>query len=322
MKKIFFLIAAFISEIAMAAPQFIDGMYVNTFGNDANPAVIFVHGGPGYNSHDFEVTTAETLSRRGFFVVVYDQRGSGRSSKASLSEFNYSQYSSDLKKVIDTLRVKNPVIIGHSHGGPISVQFNRNYPNIAKAIVLVGAPVQLKPLVHNILNHCTENFERMGQPSKIEGLTFLYYKLFVDVPSDKTEKAGLIAGAFAQGIDCGLYKVSNPTQEQKDLAKKLGQSPISTPLQSGFDAVLGFTQNEDYTSLDVSDEVFNNKAKIFGIYGDEDGLFSRLDLAYIKNLVAEPGRTKFVEIKGASHALYMHKQSEFLNLFDHFLNSL
>lgn len=59
LKFIFILVFYLTSHVTKAAPQMIDGMYVNTFGNSKDPAIIFIHGGPGYNSQDFEITTAE-----------------------------------------------------------------------------------------------------------------------------------------------------------------------------------------------------------------------------------------------------------------------
>lgn len=54
-------------------------IYSAAYGKASDPAVIFLHGGPGYNSLDFEVTTAQKLADQGFYVIVYDRRGEGRS---------------------------------------------------------------------------------------------------------------------------------------------------------------------------------------------------------------------------------------------------
>jgi len=41
---------------------------VQTLGNEKDKPLIFLHGGPGYNSVAFEKTTAEELSKNGFFL--------------------------------------------------------------------------------------------------------------------------------------------------------------------------------------------------------------------------------------------------------------
>ena len=92
-----------------------DALYVKTFGDSSKPVLIFVHGGPGFNSWDFE--------------------------KTGPKNFNYAAYAIDLKKIIDNLNLKNPTLLGHSHGGPISINFDMQYPGIAKSIILVSGPI-------------------------------------------------------------------------------------------------------------------------------------------------------------------------------------
>lgn len=135
-----------------------DTLFTKTFGTSTNPALIFVHGGPGFNSWDFELTTAQKLADEGFYVVVYDQRGQGRSDETDLKNFNYTTYAADLKNLIDTLKLKNPTLIGHSHGGPISINFDIQYPGIARAIILVGAPINFFGSMKSIFENCSHRY--------------------------------------------------------------------------------------------------------------------------------------------------------------------
>ncbi|WP_439557279.1 alpha/beta fold hydrolase, partial [Dyadobacter sp.] len=54
-------------------------LYSRSFGSQSNHPIILLHGGPGSSSVYFEATTAQSLADRGFFVIVYDRRGEGRS---------------------------------------------------------------------------------------------------------------------------------------------------------------------------------------------------------------------------------------------------
>src|SRR4051794_1677843 len=85
-----------------------------TFGDAGKPAVIFIHGGPGSNSYSFEETVAEDISRLGYYVVAYDQRGSGRSPSGEASDFTYTKFTDDLKNLIETLQIHQPLLVGHS----------------------------------------------------------------------------------------------------------------------------------------------------------------------------------------------------------------
>ncbi len=62
-------------------------IYSKAYGDPSDPAIIFLHGGPGYNCAGFEFTTAQTLLESGFYVIVYDQRGCGRSQGFNDAEF-------------------------------------------------------------------------------------------------------------------------------------------------------------------------------------------------------------------------------------------
>jgi proline iminopeptidase len=54
-------------------------LYTKSYGDTKHTPIIFIHGGPSGNSTLFESTTALNLSQKGYYVIVYDRRGEGRS---------------------------------------------------------------------------------------------------------------------------------------------------------------------------------------------------------------------------------------------------
>jgi pimeloyl-ACP methyl ester carboxylesterase len=79
-------------------------------------------------SQDFEWSTAAALAADGFFVVVYDQRGQGRSKPATdPKDYSYQKYADDIKILITQLNLKQPTLIGHSHGPNSMVKDHANY---------------------------------------------------------------------------------------------------------------------------------------------------------------------------------------------------
>ena len=54
-------------------------LYSKAYGDTKNQAIIFMHREPSGNSNLFEATTAQKLADIGFYVIVYDRRGEGRS---------------------------------------------------------------------------------------------------------------------------------------------------------------------------------------------------------------------------------------------------
>jgi proline iminopeptidase len=315
MQKFFlalFVVVA-VSAAHSAAAQKIDGLYVNTFGDASKQALIFVHGGPGYNSWDFELTTAPVLAKEGFYVVVYDERGQGRSEEVELAQFNYKQYATDLKKIIDQLGLKKPVLLGHSHGGPISIKFEEQFPGIAKSIVLVSAPIDFWGSMRNIFSNCAQRYEQTQNTKKLDELTFIYYGLFAssDVPADQIP--GYVSAAFGHGMQCGLYNTKSPTVEALAFSELKRKNPLKGPLSGTTTAVTGFVKNENYVHFNMLDFVATNRSRFCGIYGNEDGLFSPIDLSLIRNIIEREGEPKRMQvIQGASHALYTDQQSAFI----------
>ena len=291
----------------------IDGMYVNAYGDPRNQPIIFVHGGPGYNSWDFEFTTARPLSEQGYYVVVYDQRGQGRSDAADSKRFNYRQYADDLKEIIDRLKLKEPVLIGHSHGGPIAIKFDEFYPHVAKKVVLVSAPVVFWDSMRSMLENCSRNYENVGQYDKRSSVGGIYYQLFLDSTTSVQRAPGLIGGAFLAAVDCGLYKVQHPSQAAQKLWREYGANRLNVPLSGMTAAMPGFLSNENYVHFNGLDYVFAHQSQFCGIYGDEDGLFTPLSLAVIRNALSSTSpEVPFRIVRGASHDVFVDQQPEFL----------
>lgn len=321
MSFITLLLAFFIALNTMAAPQKIDGLYVNTFGEKTDPSIIFIHGGPGFNSHDFEVSTAEALANEGFFVVVYDQLGQGRSDEASAADFNYKKYSDDLLKLIQKFDLSSPTLLGHSHGGPIAINFDQHHPNVAKSIILVSAPINFWGSVRSIFENCSRNYTTQNNAAALGHLSFLYYELMVNPKSEQSQQF-LVGSAFGHGMQCGLYKTSVVSAQAKELYTKIQMNPIQQSLTGLQSAMPGFLANENYIRGNYVNHVFSQKGRYFGIYGNEDGLFTPLELSLLQNTldtISEQERIqRFEAVKGASHSIFIDQQSEFIRLVKKF----
>jgi non-heme chloroperoxidase len=108
------------------------------------PVVTFSHGWP--LSSDAWDGQMLFLVRNGFRVIAHDRRGHGRSSQAS-SGNDMNGYADDLAAVIETLDLKDAMLVGHSTGGGEVARYigRHGTKQVAKA-VLIGAvpPIMLK----------------------------------------------------------------------------------------------------------------------------------------------------------------------------------
>jgi proline iminopeptidase len=309
-----FAIAFILAFTAYAAPTKISGLYVNSFGDKSNPVVIFVHGGPGYDSQDFEFSTAALLASKGFFVVVYDQRGQGRSDLAQApSDYNYKQYADDLNFIIGTLGIIKPVLIGHSHGGPISLKFDQFYPGVASKIILVSAPINFFKSLESIRTNCTARYSKISDIANLTKLNSAFATLNNQPPVEN--EIGAVAEVFQLGAQkpCDLYTPSQPTQDATDLHAAIRKLRVPVPQENLFYPMGNFIINEQYIHVDQTQWVKENAEHIFGIYGSEDGLFTPGTLSDIEsNLLANPKSSRFQIITGASHAVYIDQQDKFI----------
>lgn len=99
------------------------------------PPVVFLHGGPGYNSYVFERSVGERLAGR-VRLVVLDQRGCGRSASVG-AELGLEPTLSDLEALRRALGVERWTVVGHSFGGLLAVAYAQRHPDAVAGLVLV-----------------------------------------------------------------------------------------------------------------------------------------------------------------------------------------
>ena len=297
----------------------LSGVYLKSYGNSRNPSLIYVHGGPGFHSWDFELTTAQKLADQGYYVVVYDQRGQGRSKQAPAKDYNYQTYADDIKSIIDQLSLKNPVLLGHSHGGPIAIRFDVKYPGVAKAIVLIGAPINFSGSLKSIFENCAYRYQHRGDKASLEHLTQLYQEVFLNDKISRHNLERALVRTFIHGGYCGLYQTSQPTSSETELRLLLKNNPVRGPLSGEITAMPGFLANENYIRRIFVDHVASQSGRYFGIYGDEDGLFTPIELAVIRRSLNSGTADRYRLIRGASHSVYIDQQAEFFATLKGFL---
>ena len=107
--------------------------------------------------------TAPPLAAR-FHVFALDQRGHGLSDKPG--SYSFAQVTGDLAALVNALRLERPVIVGHSWGAGVAVQFAADYPEVPAAIALVdGGFVE-----RSSFDATWEQVEVMMRPPEIDGV--------------------------------------------------------------------------------------------------------------------------------------------------------
>lgn len=292
----------------------VEGLYVKAYGDASKPAIIFIHGGPGFDSQVFEYSTAQKLSEAGFYVVVYDQRGQGRSAVATKPEvYNYKTYADDLKEIINVYKLKTPILLGHSHGGPIAVKFDEYYPGVVKSILLVSAPVDFPQSLKSILKNCSDRYKAAKKSSELKDLETVFANLSKK-PLEPLADIQNTSFAFQHGLKCGLYQTQKPTAESQSLRQVVAQNYVQVAPENLQFPMGNFLIYEKYSHLDHTPAVQKNAKHIFGIYGEEDGLFTPEVLGKIANTLKDnPSSIRYQLIKKASHDVYIDQQTQFID---------
>ena len=113
-------------------------LHVETFGDPADPIIIMIHGGPGGDYRS--LLKAKAFANDGFFVVFYDQRGTGLSQRVDASDFEDVQIMiDDLDALIHHFRMSEDqkvFLVGHSWGAMLATGYINQHPEKVDGAVL------------------------------------------------------------------------------------------------------------------------------------------------------------------------------------------
>ncbi len=104
------------------------------FGNPLAPVVIVVHGGPGW---DYRTLLPLKALADEYFVVFYDQRGSGLSPRVGAAAISLDSALADLDAIVDRFRGDRTVaLVGHSWGAMLVTAYLGRAPQKVSHAVL------------------------------------------------------------------------------------------------------------------------------------------------------------------------------------------
>ena len=138
------------------------------------PPLLFLHGGPGYNSYSFEAQAGAALEQK-LQVIYLDQRGSGRSERPWRGEYSIAALVDDIEALRQTLGVDKLALMGHSFGGTLALEYAARYPAHVAKMVLVSAasdiPAACAARVEYIARHYGDRLDRARADAKARNET-------------------------------------------------------------------------------------------------------------------------------------------------------
>lgn len=288
-------------------------LYIKTFGNSTDKAVIYLHGGPGYNCVNFEATTAQKLANNGFFVIVYDRRGEGRSIDKN-AEYSFKETFDDLNSIISKYNIGKTILIGHSFGGIVATLFTELYPEKIESVILVGAPVSLQESFKHIIFKSKEIYQ-----SKNDKVNLNYLSILETMDTTSLDYSSY---CFRHAMQNGFYTPKNRTSEAKEIYALFKTDTLLRKYASKMtiDAPKGFWLNENYTTINLTpniERLLLKNIKIYGMYGKEDGLYSEKQIKDLQNLI---GKKHLVYYENCSHNVFIDQQNKFIEYMTNSIN--
>lgn len=254
-------------------------------------AVMLLHGKNfgGYYWTD----VIKALSANGFRVVVPDQIGFAKSSKPLIT-YSFHQLASYNAQLLDSLSIKQAVVLGHSMGGMLATRFALMYPNRTTKLVLEN-PIGLEDYRTFAPYVSSEQAYRAELKTTPESVKRYYQtSYFVSWKPEYDELVRIAAGVTGSADFPRYAKVSALT----------GQMIYEQPVVYEFSAVKVPT----LLLIGTRDKTIVGKARLTPEQQARHGLYHELG----KQTTARIPGSKLVEFKNSGHIPHLEIPEQFL----------
>jgi proline iminopeptidase len=111
-------------------------LYIEECGNPDGLPVLYVHGGPGAGCEDYHRRFFDPEVYR---IILFDQRGAGRSTPHAALEKNSTQHLvADMETIRERLGIKHWLLFGGSWGSSLSLVYAETHPDRVLGLILRG----------------------------------------------------------------------------------------------------------------------------------------------------------------------------------------
>jgi proline iminopeptidase len=300
MPKIYLLLFYSINSLISNAQT--NTIYSRGYGQDGNPAIIFIHGGPRGNATLFEGTTAEKLAEKGFYVIVYDRRGEGRSVDTTAT-FTYQEAIKDLNELYKQYNIKKATLIAHSFGGLVGTLFTEQNPEKVNSLILAGALFSQQDTYDHILESTKKNYQDKKDTLMLSKVN--------EIEKLNKNSADYRKQCYELASKNNYFKMPFPTIEANEIWKTYELSAFNKNNIRNDKAPLLFYKNESKNNIDTKPilKQLEKQVKLFAIYGKQDNVFSEKQLNDMKAIVK---KKNFKIIDNCSHYLFVDQQQIFI----------
>jgi proline iminopeptidase len=255
---------------------------------------IFIHGGPGEGSLDFEVLGGNSLES--FMKIIYfDQRGSARSGGTSDSDYSIERIIDDIEEIRKKLGIPKWIVMAHSFGGIIASKYVYIYHNFVDKLILLNTTLNLEDSFKSQINYGAELLSKEELQSTTYNSDLEKWKYIVNILIEKDI----------------FYKL-----QYKDYNNFLRLNNVNNQIEN-FNATMAnqaFNNKEYFTNyFHLTKEI---TVPVLVIAGNED---YAVGPNHYKNFMFP---NKQIEIMQGKHVLYLENNEEFKLVIKEFIEDL
>ncbi len=276
-------------------------LHAETFGKKDSAMVIFLHGGPGADYRNG--LNAKQLADNGYYVVFYDQRGSGLSKREKRNMYSIQLMLDDLSAIINHYRTsptQKVFLFGHSWGAMLAAAYINAYPNRINGAIFAEAGGFTKALLDKYGTASRKLSLSSEQTSDI-----FYYDQFLTGKDNEHAildyKMSLASSyAYAKGNTEGIE----------------GPSPF---WRNGAEVLRGFMKIAEDDGFDFTTNLQQYRTKVLFLYGENNKSYG---LAFAQKEASYFPVTQISEIKNTGHEMIYFKWNSVYPVVLTYLNSL
>jgi len=261
-------------------------LHVQSFGNPTDPLVVMVHGGPGGDHRS--LINASQLTTHGFYVVFYDQRGTGLSKREGKSLFESEDaiqlFIDDLDALIDHFRLnvsQKVFLAGHSWGAMLATGYVNQHPEKISGVVL-AEPGGFT---------WTQTQEYLSRSNHI--------KFFSEALNNAIFPEQIFAGRDEHEVLD--YKATYFSSFENAPGNTIGNSGPYPFWRNGAVSFSGLIDNADKRGFDFTSNLNQYPTKVLFLYSENNSAYG-LDWA---NKVSAPYKDTDIQlVKGTGHEMF------------------
>lgn len=108
--------------------------YMDVKPDKSNGKTVLLFHGKNFGGY-YWTTVIQSLTAKGYRVIVPDQIGFGKSSKAFI-HYSFHQLAQNNRRLLDTLGIRKATVLGHSMGGMLATRFALMFPDRVEKLLL------------------------------------------------------------------------------------------------------------------------------------------------------------------------------------------